>query len=219
MPRIALELLENDSRNANVCDQVTLAKLKKNMARSGFCPMVVVRPSILGTGVDNKPKRYVIVDGHHRVLVARELGWKDIECQVVEIDAQEATLLLCTLNRLRGEDSPRKRAELIDELLQSIPIEDITQLLPESKHDIDDLLSLLTTDVDAMVQQVRKQQEAEEAGLPVPFTFLVPRPDVDIVEKALAKATKPTKKKADRAEALVFICKRVLETDDGLKKA
>ncbi len=202
---IVIKLLDDDPRNPNVCSPETLNKLRENIKRNSFCPTLIVRPS------PKKKKRYIIVDGHHRVKVIRELGWKKVMCQVADVDELEAALLLATLNRLRGEDQPRKRAELIDRLLQQIELPDLSALLPESQTEVDDLLSLLTLDTDNLAQQIWAQQEAELAAFPVPYTFLISPEDAPVVDEALTKMATQLKEKKDRGQALVALCRYVLE--------
>jgi len=86
------------------------AKLAAHIEQSGRYPMVIVRPHPVEVGV------YEILDGHHRVEVLRELGHTDVRCDVWAVDDREAKLLLATLNRLQGQDSPIRRAQLIHRL-------------------------------------------------------------------------------------------------------
>lgn len=199
MPVIALKLLDVDVRNANVCDAGTLDKLAANIQRTGFCPPLIVRPH------PEKVGRYMILDGHHRKLVLERLKWKSVECQVWSLSEEDAQLALVTLNRLRGSDNLRKRAELIQSLTQTLDIQSLACLIPESPPEIETLLSSLQLDFQALEEQLKAQQAAEKAALPVPFTCMLNADDFTLVEQALALVEK------DRSVALVKLCREVID--------
>lgn len=200
MPIIALKLLDADPRNANVCDAETLDKLRANIQRTGFCPPLIVRPH------PQKEGRFMILDGHHRKLVLERLKWKSVECQVWSVSEEDAQLALVTLNRLRGTDNLRKRAELIQSLSQSLNIEDLANLIPETPPEIENLLSSLQFDFEALEVQLKAQQQAEQERLPVPFTCMLTPDNFALVEKALALMGE-----TERAGALVKLCQEALD--------
>lgn len=202
MPLIELKKLHTDPRNANVCPPDMLETLQRHIQRSGVCPTLQVRPH---------PKRsgnYVIIDGHHRKQVLETLGWKEVECQILDIDETQAGLLLLTLNRLRGTDIPRKRAELIDSLLPVLGLEELTALLPEEKGEIEGLLALLRQDETALEQAFKAQLEKEREALPVPLGFMIPVADLPLVQEALEYYQAQNQR--DQGQALVAICRDVL---------
>jgi len=202
MPQIALKLLDADPRNANVCDAETLNKLASNIQRTGFCPPLIVRPH------PQKEGRYMILDGHHRKLVLERLKWKTVECQVWTVSEEDAQLALVTLNRLRGTDNLRKRAELIQSLSQTLDIEALAGLIPETPPEIEHLLSSLQFDFEALEAQLKAQQKVEQENLPVPFTCMLTAADFALVEQALALM-----QEKGRAEALVRLCREVIDRD------
>ena len=85
---------------------------------------------------------FEILDGHHRVAALRKLGRDTARCVVWDVDDDEALLLLATLNRLAGDDDPRKRAALVGRLNQKIDTEKLAKLLPESADRLQSLLAL-----------------------------------------------------------------------------
>jgi ParB-like chromosome segregation protein Spo0J len=200
MPVIALKLLDADIRNANVCEAGTLDKIAANIQRTGFCPPLIVRPH------PNKEGRYMILDGHHRKLMLERLKWKSVECQVWTINEEDAQLALVTLNRLRGADNLRKRAELIQSLSQTLEIQALACLIPETPPEIETLLSSLQFDFQAMEENLKAQQMAEQATLPVPFTCMLLAEDFALVEKALKLM-----QQKDRSAALVKLCREVID--------
>jgi ParB-like chromosome segregation protein Spo0J len=202
MPLISIKKLHADPRNANVLGGEAFEKLKGHIQRTGFCPACTVRPHPTRKG------HFMIVDGHHRILAVKELAWESVECQVAEISHQEAGILLLTLNRLRGTDIPRKRAELLESLLTTFSVEDLSAMLPESSKEIEGLLALLQQDGAALEQALKAQMEAEQQALPVPFGFMVPAEEAPIIHEALTLYK--AKSNTDQAQAFVAICRDIL---------
>lgn len=202
MTLIALNKLHPDPRNANVCTPEVMEKLKTHIQRTNVCPNLLVRPHPQLEG------EYMILDGHHRKLVIEALGWPEVDCQVITQSEEDAGLLLLTLNRLRGVDNPRKRAELMETLLPTWDVTELALLLPETSGEIEGLLALLQQEEDALEKAYKAQLNTEKESLPVPFGFMVSAEDAPIIQKALAKyqATTP----GDQGQALVAICRDVL---------
>lgn len=85
---------------------------------------------------------YEILDGHHRVKALEKIGVQEARCVVWEVDDEEALVLLATLNRLQGQDDPRKRASLIGELRGRFGLEELAGRLPEDVGALEELLML-----------------------------------------------------------------------------
>ena len=202
MPNLKLFQLEADPKNPNVCSPDTLAKLKVNIQRTGYYDYPIVRPH------PDRADTYIIIDGHARVQIFQELGWTEIFCQIWEISEEDAKLALATLNRLRGEDIPKKRAELIAELAETIPLDTLADLIPETGTQIQDLLALLEQDAAAMEKALKAEMEREAASLPVPLTFLLEPADHAIWESTHAAFAKGLK---DRGKVLIHICQTVMK--------
>ncbi len=200
MPTIPLQLLDNDPKSSNVCSPETLEKLRRNIERTGLYPPLIVRPR------NKKSERFIIIDGHHRKLVLESMGHTEAKCVVWRISGQEAKIALATLNTLRGTENLKKRAELVQALTQTLPIEELAQLIPEATEEIQDLLALLEQDIEALERSVQEQMEAEKASLPVPLTFLVPPQDLASVTQALTHFQESSSKKPDRGVAFVNLC-------------
>jgi hypothetical protein len=73
--------------------------LKKDMERTGpekFDPVTVSLFCDFYPCEDNQENRkkfaklYVIVDGEHRYTAAKELGWREIRCDIQVLDEEEA---------------------------------------------------------------------------------------------------------------------------------
>lgn len=202
MPQIKLTQLLVDPRNPNVCQPETLAKLKANIEYLGHYQPLIVREH------PNDPAYYILIDGHQRKQVFESLGWEFAECQIWNLTDEQAQLALATLNQLRGTDVPKKRAKLLSSLMQVIPVEDLVGLVPESQGQIEDLLKLMTTDMEAMSKALKAEMEKEKAALPIALTFLVTPEDKLIWDDAF---TTFANDESDRGKVLIYICRKALE--------
>lgn len=206
MPLLKLTQLLPDPQNPNVCEPAVLAKLKANIVHLGqYQPLIVrVHPQ--------DPQAYILVDGHQRKAVFESLGWETAECQIWDLTDEQAQLALATLNRLRGTDIPKKRAELLSSLMASIPLDDLVGLIPESQAQIQDLLLLVNQDFMALEQALKDEINREQAQLPVALTFLLEPTDHAAWQQAQTLFSAGEK---DRGKVLMKICLKAVEAIHG----
>jgi len=176
-------------------DNTLFEKLKANIQHTGRIQPIVVRP------YPNNKNHFIMIDGHQRLKVAQSLGWTEIYCETWDVDEKQASLLLASLNRLRGEDHPCKRAELINGLLDEFDKALLASLIPESTEQIDDLLALLSAEEasinDTFKQHLEKEEDAEQAiiehieqelaELPTTLQFVVSQEEAKIIQSALSQ--------------------------------
>ncbi len=129
----ALDRLRPHPQNSNVMPEALLDKLAGHLQDTDQYPPVIVRP------FDDD---YQILDGHHRVVALRRLGRDTARCVVWEVDDAQALLLLATLNRLQGQDDPRKRAVLVGQLQDTFDLKALSQRLPEDGDRLRKLLRM-----------------------------------------------------------------------------
>ncbi len=129
--------------NSNVMPEHLLQKLVAHIENTKRYPPVIVRPITQEPGGEHVPwQQYQILDGHHRIQALKHLGHESARCEVWEVDDQEALLLLATLNRLQGQDDPRKRASLITALTSKQDTNTLAKLLPERSEQVKKLLEI-----------------------------------------------------------------------------
>jgi ParB family chromosome partitioning protein len=136
MPTLALDSLDPHPDNANRMPLELQAKLGAHIRATGEYPPLIVRPH------PSAPDRFQILGGHHRAIVLRELGYEHARCEIWTADDDRAALLLLTLNRLHGEDDPRKRGDLLARLNARIDLNDLARLLPDTAKEIRALMDL-----------------------------------------------------------------------------
>ena len=136
--KIPIDLLHAHPLNSNVMDEKSLHKLAAHLDRTDRYPPVIVR----AVPVHDELTGYQILDGHHRIKALQMIGRSEARCLVWEVDDDEALLLLATLNRLRGDDHLRKRAQLVDELSRHFDLKSLANQLPENVSQLEKLLAV-----------------------------------------------------------------------------
>jgi len=133
---IALDKLIAHPGNANRMSKSNFAKLVAHIKRSGRYEPIVVRPHPGRTG------SFEIINGHHRIEALKQLGKKDADCVVWDVDDEQADILLATLNRLAGKDDVHKKSAIYEQLSKRFSSKQLSRLLPETKTQIERLVNL-----------------------------------------------------------------------------
>jgi len=168
---IALSKLTTHPDNPNVMSDATFRKLIRNIERTGLYEPIVVRPH------PKEKDHFEIINGHHRVKALEQLGRKEADCVVWDVDDEQTAILLTTLNRLAGSDTPAKKIELLKKLTERMGTAQLARLLPQTAKQIERLtnLKLTVTSLKAQVEQFA-----------IPLVFFVTKQQQEIVENALS---------------------------------
>jgi ParB-like chromosome segregation protein Spo0J len=202
---IPLDRLLPHPLNSNVMPPDLQAKLRAHIKRTGRYPYLVVRQH------PDESEQFQVLDGHHRVAILRDLGHVEARCDVWEVNDREAKLLLATLNRLQGQDQPRKRAELIHDLLGEMSLDDLGGLLPETDKQIEELHALLEFPAEEIALLLEEQAEEAEKVLPRVMTFVVTLEQEELIEQAVELASDGTKGRDRKARGLANLARRFLQ--------
>ncbi len=138
--------------NPNEMDESMLAHLRTSISRFGLVVPLAVR----SVGSDS----FETVGGAHRLKVARELGMASVPCVVIEADDAGARLLGQALNHIAGSDNLGLRAEVLRDILESMPQEDVMALLPETAASLQALTSIGKQPIAQALQQWEQAQKA-----------------------------------------------------------
>ena len=192
------KIIPNDY-NPNVVAEDTMAKLRAEIAHKGLCEPIIVR----GRGNDG----YEIVDGFHRWMICRDLGFKEIPCIIQDYDSQEAKIKTLQLNYMRGSAVPIKLASLIHDLNKEISLEDLAKRLPYEEPQLMDSLELLKLPED-FGMSVERQAMEESQEMPMVVSFVLYKNQVEVIEQAIKMAGEylPEGTKNLKAVALEKIC-------------
>jgi ParB-like chromosome segregation protein Spo0J len=191
--------------NANVLPDDLREKLKAHIRASGRYPHLIVRPHPDGEG------SFEVLDGHHRLLVLKDLGHTEARCDIWDVNDREAKLLLATLNRLEGQDLPIRRAQLLHELLGEMNLADLAGLLPESEKQLEELHSLLEFPADDIAALLNAGAEEAEKVLPRVMAFVVTPDQEKAIEQAVELASDGTPGRDRKARGLTNLARHYLE--------
>lgn len=85
-------------------------KLKNSIIEFGYIDPIIIN------------KNYVVIGGHQRLKVLRDLGFKKIDCIVVDVDSKKEKALNIALNKIDGKWDDEK----LYDILKDSSKEDIT---------------------------------------------------------------------------------------------
>jgi hypothetical protein len=202
--RIALSKLLAHPANPNVMSDATFRKLVRNIEQTGLYEPIVARPH------PKKKNCFEIINGHHRVKALEQLGRKEADCVVWDVDDEQAEVLLATLNRLSGSDVVQKKIELLKELTKRMGTVQLAKILPQTAKQIEQLtnLKLNLAPIKADAQQFA-----------IPLVFFITRQQQEIIEKAIsciehrASCIEMTKAQS-RATAITEIANQFLRIEE-----
>lgn len=116
-------------------------KLVSNMKRNGQIENLLVRP--LETGF------YEVVNGNHRLDAMEELGIKKVMVfDLGNISDAQARRIAVETNETKFLADTALLADVIGEILEEFPVEDLTETMPYTKQEIEDYSKLLDFDWD-----------------------------------------------------------------------
>jgi ParB-like chromosome segregation protein Spo0J len=191
--------------NSNRMDAETLSKLRRHIEGTGRYEPLVVRPH------PTEEHKFQVINGHHRLQVLKALGHVKARCVIWDVDDDQTRLYLATLNRLCGEDIPERRALLIGSLLESLGVDDLAGLLPESQDQIAELQRLARVDPDELV----RRPPAEVASAPqVILEFFLGGDGAQQVNLALDVIAHRHPETGGRSAALVHLARSYLSAHD-----
>lgn len=104
-------------------------KIKKSLTEFGY-----VAPIIVNTDM-------TVIGGHQRLKVLKELGYTEIECNIVDLDKNKEKALNIALNKITGEWDNGKLEELLAELKEADIDMDMTGF---SFDEVDNILKDVT---------------------------------------------------------------------------
>jgi len=200
---LPLGQLQEAPWNPNQMDEAMLERLRESISRYGLVENLVVRPI--------SDWAYEVLSGNQRLQVLRDLGYRMAPCVVVTLDDAHARLLAQALNHIQGEDDLGLRAELLKEVLKTLPQQEVLSILPETCESLKAMASL---GQETMAQYLLKWQQAQSARLRH-LQFQLTEGQLEVVDEALQRIL-PTARQVrgdspnDRGTALYLLCKAYL---------
>ena len=170
---IAIERLIAHPSNPNRMSEVTFKKLLSHIKRAGNYEPIIVRPH------PQRRECFEIINGHHRTKALENLGYKEADCIVWQVDDDEVLILLATLNRLAGGDELDRKSELIKKLSRRFSSKELVKMLPDNAKSIE-RLSDLTKPLNAV--------NLRHKAFLNPVVFFLSDEQKQIVDDAIASA-------------------------------
>jgi len=120
------EILIPEERVTSQLDPEILNELRESIKQHG-----ILEPLLVGL-VDGK---YVLIDGLHRLMIAKELGLEKVPCVVKPMSEAELLITNLIVNRQRGRSNPAHEAKVLATLVDryGISLAEAAQKLGMSK--------------------------------------------------------------------------------------
>ena len=201
---IPVDLLRQPEWNPNRMDGGNLMKLGRSIDRYGLVQNLVVRHMEDGT--------YEMLAGNQRLQVLSQSGIMEVPCVVVELEDGEARLLCQALNRVHGEDDLGLRAELLRQVLEELPEEEVLGILPDTRMGLESLVNLGQDSMDGYLENWQAAQAVRLKHL----QFQLTGQQLESVEEALARLMPEASSGHGsspnaRGTALYILCRRYLD--------
>ena len=202
-------LIENPN-NPNRMSKTSFAKLVRNIERTGlYEPVIVRKADSRSEGLRRKTtenrKQYEIINGHHRVKALRQLGYKNADVCIWDINEQQCDILVATLNRLSGTAILDKKLAILSRLSKKLDAKKLAELLPLTAGQIKRYRNLKPPEA---------PQKPDRDIFAEPVVFFVNARQKKFIDCAIQKVqeTSPDKSRIKtKAEAITQIAKKSLE--------
>jgi ParB family chromosome partitioning protein len=202
---LSIELLREATWNVNQADEATLQRLRASIRQFGFVQNLVVRR--LGDG-------YEVLSGNQRLKLLREFNIAKVPCVIVNLDDAHAGLFAQALNHIHGDDDLGLRAELIREVLKTIPEEEVLKVLPDTMAGLKGMATLGQEAVAGYLQNWEKARAVRLRNLLFKLTPEQLKTVEDAIERILPEARRQQGVSPNsRGTALYLICKSNLERE------
>jgi len=145
---VAIDKVDANLWNPNVMGKVEYDAMKQDMNMHGVTGIdaILVSPFHCFFSEKTITDRFVIVDGEHRWRAAKELGWKEIRCEIIDVSEDDAKALSYRRNRERGTINPFKEAMLFKTELPKLTQAKIAGKYGVDQSTVSHRLSLLKLD-------------------------------------------------------------------------
>ena len=203
---LPIEALKEAVWNVNQVDEAMMQRLRVSITKYGLVQNLVVRQVAVG---------YEVLSGNHRLKLLKELYITMVPCVVVDIDDAHARLLAQALNHIHGDDDLGLRAELIREVLQVLPEEEVLAVLPDTMDGLKGMANLGQETMAGYLQNWEKARAVRLRNL----IFKLTQEQLQSVEKAIDQILPEAKRQQGispnaRGTALYMICKSFVDKEN-----
>ena len=198
---IPINFLVEHPENSNFMKGLIADRLRNYIEKTGrYEPLTVRRHP-------DEEDKFQVINGHNRLRILRSLNYHKVNCIIWNLDDNWARLYLATLNRLSGQDIPERRAILLDNLLQSFELDELSTLLPDDKKQLEELKQIGRFEIETY----SKSDTFNKAYvMPVILTFSLDESEVKELNLALDMILKKQKRDLTRSQALVYLARNYI---------
>jgi len=143
------DILIPEERVTSQLDPEILDELRESIKEHGILePLLVAR-------VEGK---YVLIDGLHRLVIAKELGMDKVPCVVREMREDELLITNLIVNRQRGKSNPAEEAKLVKLLVDeyNYSMNEVARKLGMSKSTVDRYYQIASRLDDQVMEMLRQ---------------------------------------------------------------
>jgi len=199
LQEIPIDSLIAHPENSNHMSTEMLRKLRRHIERTDRYEPLTVRPHPTAEG------KYEVLNGHNRLKVLRAIGRDSVRCVVWDVDDSQSRLYLATLNRLAGSDIPERRAALVDSLLGTFDVTELSELLPDGRHQIEELQRLSCLEPEEFIASGASGRA--EYHIPVILDFVLEESEAKEVNLALDMVRASEEQGISSSQALVQLAR------------
>jgi ParB family chromosome partitioning protein len=202
---LPIEVLKEATWNVNQPNEAMLQRLRSSIQQFGFVQNLVVRP--IGS-------EYEVLSGNQRLKLLREFNVSKVPCVIVNLDDAHARLFAQALNHIHGDDDLGLRAELIREVLKTIPEQEVLTVLPDTMVGLKGMATLGQEAVAGYLQNWEKARAVRLRNL----LFKLTSEQLPTIETAIDRILPEARRQQgvspnSRGTALYLICKSFLEKE------
>ena len=203
---IPIVLLREAPFNPNRMEPDMAEHLLLSLRRFGIVQNLVVRPAVDGY--------FEVLSGNQRLRILLGEGVDEVPCILVDVGDAEARLLAQALNQIQGEDDLGLKAELIQQVLDSVSTDEVLSVLPESAASLAALESLGDMDLGKHLEVWDRAQAAKLKRMNFQLSADQVCAVEDAMESVLASLTGGPRSSNPnpRGNALYWLCRAYLDS-------
>jgi ParB family chromosome partitioning protein len=158
---------------------------------------------------------YEVLSGNQRLKLLRVFNLSKAPCVIVDLDDAHARLLAQVLNHTHGSDDLGLRAELLREVLQVMPEQEVMSVLPDSVAGLSGIGAINQETLAGYLQNWEKARAVRLRNL----LFKLTPDQLQTIEAAVARILpearlQPWINPNTRGTALYLLCKSFLDKED-----
>lgn len=126
---IPLSIIKFDETNPNELSKDQMNGLKLTMEKFGYLAPVILN------------ENFEVIDGEHRIRIYQELGEKEIQAYVINVNEIDKKILRQLMNKLRGEHDKQKDALEFKSIYEAGKLDEFSKLLAKDQEEFEQILS------------------------------------------------------------------------------